>query len=75
MSGVIDSKGQQWEHCGCCGKFIKFPQNLGYEKPTAKWKYGRDLCVSCVDTGIRAGEIEFENIIPAPSWQVTEEYL
>jgi hypothetical protein len=73
MSGVIDGNGQQWEHCGCCNTFIRFPQNLGYEKPTKRWKYGRDICVKCVDKGIRAGEIEFENIVPAKEWRVYEE--
>ena len=73
MSGVVDNNGQQWEHCGDCYTFIRFPQNLGYEKPTKTWEYGRMLCVSCVDKGIRAGEIEFENIRPAPEWRVYEE--
>lgn len=72
MAGVIDSKGQQWEHCGDCGEFRRFPQALGYEKPTAKWQYGRMLCVKCVDRGIKRGEILFENVVPAPTWKTVE---
>ena len=68
MSGVVMDDGQQWERCNCCGKWVKI-QNLGYEKPTAGYKHGRDLCVSCVDKGIREGEIMFENIQPAPGWK------
>lgn len=68
MSGVIDHKGQQWEHCCGCGKLVRFPQNLGYEVPTPAYEYGRDLCVECVDSGIRSGAVRFENINPAPEW-------
>jgi hypothetical protein len=72
MSGVIDNKGQQWEHCDGCYEFKRFPQDLGHEKPTDKWQYGRMLCVKCVDRGIKAGETLFENVIPASSWEVVE---
>lgn len=73
MSGVIDDKGQQWEHCNGCGAFVKFPQNLGYEKPTKAHSCGRDLCVKCVDLGIRGGKIKFRNIVPASSWAVSRD--
>jgi len=45
MSGVIDKDGQ-WEHCNQCGKWVLL-QNLRYEKPSAKWPSGRDLCMKC----------------------------
>jgi len=48
MSGVIDEKGQQWEHCSNCGDFVKI-QNLRYEQPTEKYDYGRDLCSKCYE--------------------------
>jgi len=48
MSGVIDEKGQQWEHCNNCGDFVKI-QNLRYEQPTEKYDYGRDLCSKCYE--------------------------
>lgn len=69
MSGVVDDKGQQWEHCGKCNGFFRFPQNLGYEKPSTKLPYGRMLCVKCVDTLLRAREVKFRQIVPAPDWQ------
>jgi len=74
MSGVVVD-GQQWEHCNKCARFVRFPQDLGYEVPTEQYNCGRDLCVKCVDAGIRAGEIRFEDIVPAPSWLVTEEIV
>jgi hypothetical protein len=36
MAGVIDDKGQQWEHCLNCGDWVKI-QRLSRE----------DLCPSC----------------------------
>jgi hypothetical protein len=48
MSGIIDEKGIQWEHCNECTKFTKL-DNLGYEPPTRKYKYGRDLCIDCTN--------------------------
>lgn len=71
MSGVIDADGTQWEHCCACKGLFKM-KNLGYQKPTAEFKYGRDLCITCVDKGIRSGEIKFEEVQPAETWQVTE---
>lgn len=70
MSGIIDTNGQQWEHCYCCGKFIKI-QSLGYEKPTTANPHGRDLCVDCVDVGIQTRVILFKNIVPACTWKRT----
>lgn len=62
MAGIIDKHGQQWEHCNCCGKQVKY-QDLKYNIPceTAKihWltKYPErvwlttneklDLCKDC----------------------------
>lgn len=46
MSGVIDSKGQQWERCNRCGRYVKF-QSLRYERKSVKYQYGRDLCGRC----------------------------
>ena len=51
MCGVIDSDGQQWEHCNQCGKWVKI-QNLKYEKPTPENPYGRDLCSRCATPAI-----------------------
>jgi hypothetical protein len=69
MSGVVDHNNQQWEHCMACGDFKKFPQDLGHEKPTTHHTYGRMLCVTCVDKGLRNRTIKFRSIIPAPSWK------
>jgi ribosomal protein L34E len=46
MSGVIDDRGQQWEHCNRCGKWVKI-QKLHYEEKSAEFPYGRDLCLQC----------------------------
>ena len=71
MSGVVDNNGQQWEHCNAHPKpaMFKFPQSLGYEKPSTAWPYGRMLCVTCVDRLLRAREIKFRQIVPAPDWR------
>ena len=66
MSGVIDSTGQQWEPCHVCGKHVRFPQDLGYVKPTLK-----HICIKCVTPELRAKRIKFGQIIPAPSWKRT----
>ena len=72
MAGVIDENGIQWERCNCCGRFVRLEDDMGYEYPSAKHPYGRDLCVNCVDAGIRNGSIEFDTIRPASSWQTYE---
>jgi hypothetical protein len=71
MSGVVDAKGQQWEHCNAHAKpaLFKFPQDLGYEKPSVALPYGRMICVTCADQLIRARKVKFKQIVPAPSWQ------
>lgn len=54
MSGVIDTNGQQWEHCNRCGKLERM-QLLNYEPGTPELiarlgeshKYGWDLCDTC----------------------------
>lgn len=71
MSGVVID-GQQWEHCNTCNKFIRFPEDLGYVKPDAKFIYGRMICLSCVNFELDQGLIEFEDVTPAPNWE--EEY-
>lgn len=74
MSGVVDKYNQQWEHCCICRKFVRFPQDLGYIKPDIEYKYGRDVCVICVDNLIRSEDIRFDQVFPAPSWQITNTY-
>lgn len=71
MAGVIDERGVQWERCSCCAKWVRL-DNLGYEQPTEQHEHGRDLCVQCVDAGIKNGSIEFDNIDPAAAWVVYE---
>lgn len=46
MAGVIDDSGQQWEHCSLCGKFVKV-EELWYEVPNKRFRFGRDLCKRC----------------------------
>lgn len=46
MAGVIDERGQQWEHCNACGDFVKL-QDLQYEPKSESYPYGRDLCIRC----------------------------
>ena len=58
MSGVVDAHGQQWEPCHKCGKYVRFPQNLGY---TAGYKEHR--CLKCANE-----DPDIESIIPAPEW-------
>lgn len=71
MAGVIDKNGVQWEPCNKCGKYIRIEQ-LGYLCPSDAHKFGLDICVVCVDTGIRSGEFNFEDIRPGLGWLVTE---
>jgi len=47
MSGVIDTDGTQWERCNGCGEFVNM-DDLRYEQPSEKFKYGRDLCIKCI---------------------------
>lgn len=71
MAGVIDNNNVQWEHCNECAKYVRLT-DLGYEKPSAQHKHGRDLCAQCVDTNIRIGAIKFNQITPATSWVTYE---
>lgn len=48
MSGVIDERGQQWEHCNACTNFVRI-QDLLYEQPSEKFEHGRDICPTCWD--------------------------
>ncbi len=63
MSGVIDKTGQQWERCNECGKFVRFPQNLGYQPHSLKWNGPCSICIDCAN---KAPNIEA--IVPAPDW-------
>ena len=62
MSGIVDKKGQQWEHCMVCSKWVKI-QNLGYEPPTETYPCGRDICLACTNK-----HPKIESIEPAKGW-------
>ncbi len=62
MSGVIDERGQQWEHCNGCGLFTRL-EALGYEPPSTQFTCGRDLCLACVNA-----HPNIESIEPAAEW-------
>ena len=64
MSGVIDENGTQWEHCNLCGEFVKLPE-LGYEKPTKRWPYGRMVCIQCVP---RLSQWAIRRMVPGEGW-------
>lgn len=68
MAGVIDEKGQQWERCSKCREFHKI-EDLGYLRPTKEHPNGLDLCVKCVDAGLRADSWKFGQIQPAKGWK------
>lgn len=65
MSGVIDEKGQQWEHCNGCGVFCRWPQNLGYQPPSKAHPVGRMLCIACVN---KLPQWHLARVKPAPGW-------
>lgn len=62
MSGVIDSKGIQWEHCNICGLFTRL-EDLGYVKPSENHPNGLDICIKCVNNPKYLHDTN-----PAPSW-------
>lgn len=62
MAGVIDKNGTQWEHCCICGRFVRL-SNLGYERPSPTYPYGRDIGICCIN---RVPDIE--QVEPASSW-------
>jgi len=62
MSGVIDSNGQQWEHCNECGGWAKL-QDLGYQPHSLKWNGPCDICMDCANKAPNLPDIQ-----PAPSW-------
>ena len=64
MSGVIDEKGRQWEHCNICGKLVLM-NSLGYEKPSKEFKHGRDVCIDCVN---KLTQRQIRRVEPAASW-------
>lgn len=52
MSGVVDSTGQQWEHCNHCGDFVEIEKlKTGYSTrwPAHDWV---DLCKACKKLGM-----------------------
>lgn len=67
MAGVIID-GIQWEHCNKCGTMVKM-SNLGYIKPTPANPYGMDICVKCVDAGLRGKLFKFSQVVPAKDWK------
>ena len=71
MCGIIDEKGRQWERCCECNRFTLFSM-LGYQKPCAEHKHGRDLCVICADKLILSRRVDFNNIVPAKAWETVE---
>lgn len=64
MSGVIDEKGQQWEHCNICGGWVAI-EMLGYEPKTPDHPYGRDVCIKCVQA---MSPEKVQQIIPSERW-------
>ena len=64
MSGVIDAKGVQWEHCSECGLFTRLA-DLGYQPKSRAYPYGRDLCLKCVN-GL--SQWHLARVRPAPDW-------
>ena len=68
MAGVIDGNGVQWERCNACAKWVT-TDNLGYVKPSPTHPHGQDLCVSCVDKGLRQRLFRFSAVVPAPKWR------
>lgn len=68
MAGIVDDKGVQWEHCNFCAAWVRLP-NLGYLKPSKAHPHGADICVKCVDAGLRAKKFRFGYVVPAPEWK------
>lgn len=64
MAGVIDKNGVQWERCTNCGSSVRIT-NLGYEQPSKNFKFGRDLCIDCVN---RLPQYRMRKIKPAFEW-------
>jgi hypothetical protein len=47
MSGIIDSTGQQWEHCNHCGDFVEIQKlKTGWSSKWPDYEFV-DLCVKC----------------------------
>jgi hypothetical protein len=55
MSGVLDGNGVQWEHCNACSKMVPIFRLL-YERPSAGYPLGRDLCRDCGTPDSRPGQ-------------------
>lgn len=62
MSGVIDDKGIQWEHCNVCGKWVRL-DDLGLDPTDTHHKGGCDICLECVNK-----HPNIEAIQPAKAW-------
>lgn len=65
MSGIVDDKGQQCEHCNSCGNMKKYPQDLGYQKPQKSWPYGRMLCMACTN---KLSPWHLSRVVPGAGW-------
>ena len=65
MSGVIDSKGQQWEHCNLCNEFVRFPENLGYQPKSKTYPHGRMICMKCTN---KLSQWHLSRVQAAPDW-------
>lgn len=65
MSGVIDEKGQQWEHCTLCGMSHKI-QNLGYLPKAKKYPHGLDIGLCCIN---KLTQSEMRKVVPAHDWK------
>lgn len=70
MAGVIDSKGQQWEHCNVCGDFVKI-QNLGFLRPSKPGLLDSlDVCMKCANEMLLKDQKLFRRIDPGQGWLV-----
>jgi len=47
--GKTDKFGQKWMRCDAC-KNWEVIQGLHYEKPTMEFKYGRNICIDCMES-------------------------
>ena len=68
MSGIIDEKGVQWEHCNQCGRLVRL-SNLGYLPPNKVHKHGLDLCIDCVN-GLSQSMLR--KVQPAIEWKAVQ---
>jgi hypothetical protein len=64
MSGVIDERGVQWEHCNVCTQFKRI-ESLGYLPPNTTHPHGADICVDCAN---KLPQELLDSVVPAASW-------